>query len=335
MKNDFEHIDEAVLGAYLSGNISDEGRNAVELWLLQSDSNKETLDALRKIWEAAESEKQTFPIFDTDAAWKRMQAKMNETEQHVDRSEKIAQRKPFPFLRIAASILVLASLSWFAYMLLHKPEMITIVASNDEVIYLPDSTEVLLQKGSKLSYQAEFSKSERRSNLEGKALFKVRKELNRPFFVEAGTAELRVLGTEFWVFSGNDSSSVLLKEGSVQVSLQANKKQSVILKPGMQAITKTLQDEIEVKDGIEVQGSLFKLEKKLVFQQTELSAVLKMLSELFNTEINIEINHIDNCYLTASFNDQSLEEIIEVIASTFNLELNKQNKTYLLRGEGC
>lgn len=84
-------------------------------------------------------------------------------------------------------------------------------------IVLSDGTVVTL--GAATAVEVAFSKSTRSATLvSGSALFEVESETDRPFTVESGDLEARVLGTVFEVKNSGDLIRVAVAEGSVEIS---------------------------------------------------------------------------------------------------------------------
>lgn len=88
-----------------------------------------------------------------------------------------------------------------------------------EVVF-QDGTHVWLNAGSRIGYPRRFGLSERRIRLEGEAYFEVAHNPRRPFLVEVGDAEVRVLGTSFDVkaYASDPTVDVILLDGSVEFS---------------------------------------------------------------------------------------------------------------------
>ncbi|HZJ19585.1 MAG TPA: FecR domain-containing protein [Pricia sp.] len=90
--------------------------------------------------------------------------------------------------------------------------------------YLPDSTKVILNVESKISYPSEFDPDTRKVVLEGEAYFDVRHNARKPFLVKAGEIVTTVHGTSFNVRAYNDQTSIVisLERGSVSVHSLSN-----------------------------------------------------------------------------------------------------------------
>lgn len=97
---------------------------------------------------------------------------------------------------------------------------------------LSDGTIVWVNSNSELKFPTQFNNTERRVFLSGEAYFEVAKDASKPFYVETEDLKVKVLGTHFNVSTYGAKSKTSLKEGSVEVSKDA---QSVIISPGQSA----------------------------------------------------------------------------------------------------
>ncbi|MDR1368719.1 MAG: FecR domain-containing protein [Dysgonamonadaceae bacterium] len=145
----------------------------------------------------------------------------------------------------AASIAVLILSGSIAF-LLTEPRNPVLVESKTPAgsvtkLTLDDSTIVVLNASSTISYPLNFNKKVRSVKLTGEGYFEVAKDPGRPFIVETNNMKINVLGTHFNVKSYNEDlkSITTLLEGSVKVEFDnpdypAGK--PVILRPGQQII---------------------------------------------------------------------------------------------------
>lgn len=103
-------------------------------------------------------------------------------------------------------------------------------------LVLQDGTEVWLNAKSKLTYPAQFSGDKRQVTVEGEAFFNVAKDPSKPFIVSTKEVEMKVLGTQFNVYSYPEADYVQtsLIEGSVKVFFPNRESEGVILKPDQQ-----------------------------------------------------------------------------------------------------
>jgi hypothetical protein len=75
--------------------------------------------------------------------------------------------------------------------------------------------------------------------------------------------------------------------------------------------------------------------KILKFKQAELQVVAEILSQTYGVSIKIERPQLLHCKLTATFDNEPLQNIIEIIQETFNMEIHSEKGTIWLKGGSC
>ncbi len=75
--------------------------------------------------------------------------------------------------------------------------------------------------------------------------------------------------------------------------------------------------------------------KILKFKQTELQVVAEILSQTYGIVIKIEKPQLLHCKLTATFENESIQNILEIIQETFNMEIVTEKETIWLKGGSC
>jgi ferric-dicitrate binding protein FerR (iron transport regulator) len=76
-------------------------------------------------------------------------------------------------------------------------------------------------------------------------------------------------------------------------------------------------------------------EKRLIFQKSPLNSVAKNLEAYFKIDIEIMNEDIGRCRFTGSFDQPTLEEIIEALSVSLDLTIVKKDDTYVVDGNGC
>ncbi len=155
-------------------------------------------------------------------------------------------------LRAAAVVLPLAVIGGAAWFYLSQPSgtgnagqqttapLVTVTVPDTTAARgstgLGDGTHILVGRSSTLRYAETFG-PERRVSLEGEAYFDVARDTLRPFIVEAGALQVRVLGTKFNVnaAAGSPYTTVALYSGRIEVS-GGKLSTPVILNPGEQFV---------------------------------------------------------------------------------------------------
>ncbi|WP_308990503.1 FecR domain-containing protein [Mariniflexile litorale] len=118
------------------------------------------------------------------------------------------------FMKIAAVFLVMLTSSYFLFFN-NNMTFETQVAQN-QVLTLPDNSEVILNAKSKLKYNKKTWKDKRNLQLDGEAFFKVSK--GKKFTVTTNVGTVQVLGTQFNVKERDNYFEVQCYEGLVSVT---------------------------------------------------------------------------------------------------------------------
>lgn len=151
-------------------------------------------------------------------------------------------------------------------------------------VVLEDGTEVWLNAESKLHYPQQFTGDERRVELEGEAFFHVAKDAARPFIVKSGTAETRVLGTQFNFRSyPQENRHVTLVSGSVVVS-DSRKENHLQLKPG-ENVALDENDGLLVPCKADINEFTAWREDLFCFREEKLIHIMKAIGRWYNLEI--------------------------------------------------
>lgn len=130
---------------------------------------------------------------------------------------------------------------------------IAIETDNGEslITVLPDGSKISMGPKSSLSYKlASFNTFERHVKYYGEGHFAVAKKSDAPFILSLSNFEIKVLGTEFSLFSRKEkeNSEIYLENGSIQLTSFQSKNQR-ILKPGETAVVCNKTGEIEIYKG--------------------------------------------------------------------------------------
>ncbi|HFC76822.1 MAG TPA: FecR family protein [Candidatus Moranbacteria bacterium] len=195
-------------------------------------------------------------------------------------------------LTVAAAtlgILFFASL----YFLNQNPSNFTTTYSERKNISLVDGSTVILNANSNLKISENWEKEKTREVwLEGEAFFSVnskpKKGANK-FVVHTKDLNIEVLGTKFNVKTRGDKTTVVLKEGSVQLSKVQLDNNSDKIK--MQAGEKfTLQTATKSLDKTKVETKLFTswTDGIIICEETPLSELIEIIEETHGIDVIVE-----------------------------------------------
>jgi ferric-dicitrate binding protein FerR (iron transport regulator) len=343
MNNFSDHITHDFFAAYLSGKASEDQVIIVEQWINASAENKAYFESIKKTWEESGKLNPRPVLVDVDLAWNKLSSKIDAFEK--DKKIISINRKPNHtylrmMLRVAAVLIPIAIITIFYFWQTGKVKQINLVASERTIQEtLPDGTAVTINTKSKLSYPQKFKGSTREVTLEGEAYFDVTHDKEKPFIIHTGEANIKVLGTSFNVNAYNDNNDVevSVKEGKVllySIDKISGDTNSVLLAAGEKGIFDKITNKV-----LKIQefnaNDIFWKTKTLIFTKTELSMVIETLQKFYGVNIVFTNKELYNCRLSATFINQPIDNIIDIIAKSFNLVITKSGTTYNLDGKGC
>ena len=330
---------------YFSGEITEEELRLLSDWLKSDPENEETFREYQKTWQLVEKQNIHSKV-NTDQEWLAMQKKMNvslsgnNTATKVISLDQNRKRRNFSLqniLKVAAAITILLVSSFLLYYYISKPGniVVTAQAGNMEQV-LPDGSVVSLHAGSQITYPSSFASGTRNVELKGEAYFKVTHDKTKPFIVASGDARVEVLGTQFNVNtkSASGNMEVILTTGKVSVYYQGKTQANVVLAPGEKAVVNAENKLISKSANTDINYMAWKT-RVLVFDNETLGQVVNTLRNVYQIPITLADSQLSACRVTASFNDQSLESVLQVIKETLDLQLKENVKGIVISGKGC
>ncbi|MEL7339549.1 MAG: FecR domain-containing protein [Bacteroidota bacterium] len=216
------------------------------------------------------------------------------------------------------------------------PELIVAsIGSKGRKVVLADGTAVWLNAGSELSVLPTFHEVERRVILNGEAFFEVATDSTRPFIVETGEIETRVLGTSFNVSAyQGEAMAVSVTEGKVNVLDQAT--HNVILTPNRQVVIDEEQDKWEEREIIAARFSSWK-DGIFWFNNSSLSQVVPRLERRFNVRILFSDAQTSDCVLGGKIRTEDIAQVLYSLQTLYAIDYtyNAENQSITLGGGSC
>lgn len=322
-------IDYELLARYLSGEVSGEERDHVDVWIRRSEENAAFFASVKTLWEEATPDHfdEDVPAFtvDTDAAWSKVQKRIT---PEVSEPRVIRFR---PWLRIAAVLVSLLMVTFIVYRFGMEPSQQSLVAEGGkEEVKLVDGSVIELNEHAKITYPKEFKDGQRKVALEGEAFFEIEPDKTKPFVVETDGLEIKVLGTSFNVnaAASEDSIEVQVETGVVQIENEAG---SLTLVAGETGVYLVKENKL-FKRNLNVVTSQFWRNRKLNFRRTPLRDVVLTLNKLYDVDIRLKGGDIDTSEISVRFEDEDIDMILDIIANTLQLEVeNKDGRKIILK----
>lgn len=331
MNNETQHIEEERLLRYLLGDITKDETRLIEKWLDASVQNRELLDELERTWLETGKLNPAPIAVNMDAAWTKIHKRITPDQIKTQRLKKKNRRLLPRIIRIAAAIVLFIGL-YQVFTILNSSKQIILIAELEQVNdSLPDGSKVALNKQSTLEVKKGFNSETREVKLQGEAFFDIQANPDKPFIISAGGSFIKVLGTSFNVQAYPDSMlEVFVKSGVVNLYMideLTGDTASVILVAGEKGIVPRVSKRPEKVS--KEPSELFWFNRTLVFKETKLKKVVELLEKYYNVSIVAGADLLENSKLSSTFKDESIEHILDVIASSLELKLYKDSTTYV------
>ena len=183
--------------------------------------------------------------------------------------------------------------------------------------------------------------------MEGEAFFEVEHlSEDHPFEIMSGDTKTTVLGTSFNVraYPEEQRVEVTVETGKVAFeSLKAKEKKNA---EGPAEVKKVLLNKGDSGLFDKVERSIIRKEEKienanswktgqLTFSNTELRDVKEALERYFDIKISTSDEKILNCHFTGVYQKPELEQILEVLKFSLDIEIEERQNEFTLKGEGC
>lgn len=299
--NDDDYFAEASAWHFrlLAEDASDEERTAFAAWLAQGE-------AQARAWSEAQA----------------LLAVLQPAARAVHTSRLSWTRRSVPWA--AAAMLVLAlGLAWQAPWLDRLRADHYTVQGETRAIELADGSRLQLDTDAAVSVT--LAGDERRVRLlRGEAWFEVSHDAARPFIVESGDAQVRVLGTTFAVARLEGRTRILLSEGRIEA--RAGSEKPVVLAPG---------EEVEVSAGqlsarrtFDPQQAFAWRQRQLVFRQQPLAEVVAELDRYWPGHTLVLGEALRQKKVSGVFEIDKPDAVLKALTHTLGLNVD-QYASYL------
>ncbi len=316
-----------LLVKYLLGEATMQERTAVEQWVAGNTINQRYFENFKLIWNRSK-QLATHSEVDEDMAWLRFKDRVEEIQSPV---LPMFSSQVFRIMRIAAAIAIVAGGGWFAYMISAKNNLQQQVAvhsgNKTRIETLPDGSVITLNKNSTITYAENFTAGDSREVvLTGEAFFEVTPDKSKPFLIHSDDVIVKVVGTSFNVKNTAEKTEVIVETGLVEVT---KKEQKVRIRPE-ERVTVMKENIDLVKQKNDNRFYDYYRTKKLVCEGTPLWKLVQVLNEAYH--VNITVSHEKmNLPINTTFDDKSLDEILNIVSVTFNITIVRDDGQIILK----
>jgi ferric-dicitrate binding protein FerR (iron transport regulator) len=342
---------------YISGNYTEEDRLFVEKWI-SVDSDREALLAqLEKIWKESEGLKQLSEK-EIDCAWRSVKTKMGQgitvdVQVNQERRKKGIRAKRLESNSWVGSIWKLAAIILLGFGLYSLiPQQISNEVSEDiqEAINdkrvikaeygeqirfrLSDQSVVTLNGGSEVSFSENYGLNDREITLSGEAYFEVNNTGQMyPLMVITDKAVVTDIGTSFNVnaYKEKETTDIVVADGEIEVRLNTeNTSPAINLRQGDMVKVEGSEDEFTIQK-VDLENALGWMQGKLTFENERFEDIVYRLERFYNIDIEIAVDSLNNERITASFENEQLERVLNVLAVSLSTDYEQNGSVIVFQ----
>lgn len=306
-----------IIARYNTGEASQNDLGELKKWLDDSADNQLYFQQLRNIWN--NSRQYSFKdSLDTAQAFNKVNRRISTGSSSINLWS--------VWKKIAAVLLIPVIISNLLYFIYHsssdtaprEPVYNELFAAfgTRSALRLSDGTAVWLNSGSSIKYPDKFIGDDRTVFLNGEAYFEVVSNAAKPFIVKTASISVKATGTKFNVmgYSSINEDEVTLVSGKVEVGLAADKNntESTKLEVNQHLIFSKNTGAVSIVNEDTYKYISWK-EGKLIFRNEPMKDVVKKIGQVFNIDIEIRGKELENYSYRATFEDESLSEILKLL----------------------
>ncbi len=325
-----------LIARYLSGEVNTDDIIDIERWKAASEENRRTFEQYRRIWETT-GRLTIFTDIDIniDHEWETF---LNSAQEDTQPDEKGTSIRFIPLLlRVAAVMVIGLLLGYSAVFIYHTFSYEKITATTGKVsVDLPDGSHVTLNRGAILEFPKKFDENKRHVRLDGEAFFNVKRDITRPFTVASGNFILQVLGTSFNLeaWKRKDVVEVIVSTGEVEVYPRNMEDHRQIISPGERGIYSRNDKAITKNQNPDPNFDAWKT-GIIHFRNAPMDEVISVIRAVYGTESVIRDPALKSCRITVTFDNAPLQNVLETLEQTLDLQVNEKNGILYFSGTGC
>ena len=227
-------------------------------------------------------------------------------------------------LGLAASVAMIVAISFFWTQNRQERHILRTAFGEQKTIQLPDESIVVINGNTTLEYAHSWDNSNAREVwIDGEAFFEVTHTTHdQKFIVHTNNGlDVQVLGTRFNVKSRRGKTEVMLEEGQVRLDVdKADINETMTLRPGELA---TMENSQLLKMKIEpFEYSSWK-DQKLIFDQTTLREVGRILEDTYGMEVLFENEALAERKLSGEISSADVDDILNAVRETFDINVRQ------------
>jgi len=327
-----------LISRYLSGEIDSEENSRLNAWLKTSENNQHLFEQYKKVYQNIIPSMHT-DIPDIDQSWAELEVKIKDIDQNIsaNRTKKPINLYPIKILKdksLRRTFFAIAAcfLFFISYKIIFPQHYLTQTTKNSQKlrIVLSDNSIVNLNSDSKIKYLKSFSDSVRSVFLTGQAFFNITKG-QRPFIVNTANARIKVMGTSFDIWTRNNKTKIIVKEGTVRFSnIDSQTPHQITLTANERSIINADRKPTS-PETVDAEYLIGWLDSRFVFYKTPLSEIVEEIMRRYDVKIILTSDDLKNRSLTGTFEEQSIDSTLKYFCIALNLSYTLDGKNYYIK----
>lgn len=327
------------LTRYIAGELflsSPEGAE-VERWIASDPAHPQLVAELRQLWTEAPKLRRTW---NAGAALEQIKRRPSSPTRVIKLPAFYHPRPVSPWRRAAQGtigVVVAAAIiaTGFAAVNRVTPQHraaapvfeVSTTRGQRAFVDLPDGSKLTLGPMSSIRYMSDRA-GQRTVHLVGQGLFTVAHDSTRPFTVSTMHGVATDIGTRFLVrsYPRDTAVTVAVVEGEIALAPPAANESAttkpVLLRAGDRGLA-TKSGHLSVERKVDVTRQLAWSEGRLEFQATPLRDVVAELGLWYDLDIRLANNATSARRLTASFRDESIDEVLRLIWASLDVRVER------------
>lgn len=214
----------------------------------------------------------------------------------------------------------LAEVEWLEY---------KVPAGENHRMVLPDSSEIYLNAGSRITYPSRFDGNERKVFIDGEVYANITSDPEHPFIISSGDTRLKVYGTTFnyKTYSESECVEVLLLKGSVSLDVNVGgEMKTVQMAPGYMVQYDRKSCSVDMQTFDQTNYRAFSERHSFHFFNLTMSDIAKDLSRYFGTRIVVQDEKLAKTHFYAYFtNNETLEQILSAMNTDKKMKIKSSD----------
>lgn len=325
---------------FLSGNCTPEEDVRISGLIATNKQYSSYYRQLSGLWSRFET-KTGQTGFDAEAAFILVKEKINKLPQQQVHKPVM---RALPFTRWSYYVAGAAALFIIGLVLLNtitfqKP-FDTLATGNAAIapLSLSDGSQLFLNSHSSVKFPEKFGSTSREVYFWGEAFFEIVPDAARPFTIDMGEAKVKVLGTSFNIkaYQADDNVEVTVNSGKV-LFYRADESGRILDQVSLVKSEKGIFSKSSGKFWKSINLDLNYLSWKtgiLTFNETSLDKVLGDVSRKYGVRFKYDGTDVSSLKLTATFDNETLDSVLEIIQLVHHLKFIPNGKDYLVQKAG-